>query len=112
MGTLLMLSLDKLMKQLLGTESRRVPQSVKTKVRKRARGRCEYPRCRKRPKEFHHWRDPATPSTTAYLCHDHHVNKGHTWSTETPLFGNPRPVMKSRRRIPIPKRTRQRSRKR
>jgi len=106
-----MFNLDKQMKRLLGVESRKVPQSVKTKVRKRARGKCEYPRCRKRPKEFHHWRDRATERTTAYVCHKHHVDQGHVWKIETDILGNKHPVMVSRKRIPIPQRTNPRKRR-
>jgi hypothetical protein len=103
-----MSSLDKITRQLLWGESRRVPQSVKTKVRKRTKGRCEYPRCKKRPREFHHWRDPATERTTAFLCHKHHADKGHNWKTETDILGNRHPDMVSRKRIPIPQRTKPR----
>jgi len=106
--TSLTFGLDKMLRQLLGVENRGVPQRVKTKVYKRARGRCEWPRCRKRlrRREFHHWRDPPTERTTALLCHKHHVEHGHVWKVETDIFGNKKPVLVRRKRIPIPKRTR------
>ena len=109
--------LDKIIWGDIRKEQKTVSQSVKTKVYKRAGGKCEWSRCRKRLKrsegEFHHWRDPPTERTTAFLCHMHHREKkykAHVYKVETDIYGNRRPILVRRKRIPIktvskPKRT-------
>lgn len=107
-------SIDKLILGEIREEKKRVPQSIKTKVYERAKGRCEYPRCTKRLKksegQFHHWRDPPTERTTAFLCYKHHKEHGHTIKTQTDVFGNKK-VRIVRHRIPIAKKKKPRTRR-
>ncbi len=97
-------------------EKKKVPQGVKTKVYKRAGGKCEWPRCRKHLKrsegEFHHWKDRPTERTTAFLCHMHHRDKKyktHVYKVEIDMLGNKKPFLFRRRRIPIGTKTRSRA---
>lgn len=98
---------DKLIWGEIREEKKRVPQGVKIKVYRRAGGKCEWSRCRKRLKhsegEFHHWRDPPTERTTAFLCHGHHRDKRyktHVYKVETDILGN-KTVRIVRKRIKI-----------
>jgi len=97
--------IDKIILGEMRKEKKNVPQSVKTKAYARSKGKCEYPRCKthleKSEGEFHHWRDPPTERTTAFLCHRHHT-KSHTPRTITDAFGNKR-VRTVRKRIPLKK---------
>jgi len=79
-----------------------IPMKVKQEVFKRAKGRCENPKCRKPlkwrdkgpgkiPGVFHHYRNPSitpTSKTVVFLCPDcHSIAHEYKTVTKRDLFG-------------------------